>query len=131
MKLGSYVFHVNKVIYNLLHENDSYASWLNGWSSLSSFFLLFSKGAVVIIQGIQNILLKTYKPLNLNYRGLSREMEFHADAVAASVTGSAPLISALLRIEFADQALATLLDFYSNKIQSSKKQTIFILNIFS
>lgn len=121
MKLGSYVFHVNKVIYNLLHENDSYASWLNGWSSLSSFFLLFSKGAVVIIQGIQNILLKTYKPLNLNYRGLSREMEFHADAVAASVTGSAPLISALLRIEFADQALATLLDFYSNKIQSSKK----------
>lgn len=121
MKLGSYVFHVNKVIYNLLHENDSYASWLNGWSSLSSFFLLFSKGAVVIIQGIQNILLKTYKPLNLNYRGLSREMEFHADAVAARVTGSAPLISALLRIEFADQALATLLDFYSNKIQSSKK----------
>lgn len=121
MKLGSYVFHVNKVIYNLLHENDSYASWLNGWSSLSSFFLLFSKGAVVIIQGIQNILMKTYKPLNLNYRGLSREMEFHADAVAASVTGSAPLISALLRIEFADQALATLLDFYSNKIPSSKK----------
>ena len=121
MKLGSYVFHVNKVIYNLLHENDSYASWLNGWSSLSSFFLLFSKGAVVIIQGIQNILMKTYKPLNLNYRGLSREMEFHADAVAASVTGSAPLISALLRIEFADQALATLLDFYSNKIPRSKK----------
>lgn len=121
MKLGSYVFHVNKVIYNLLHENDNYASWLNGWSSLSSFFLLFSKGAVVIIQGIQNILIKTYKPLNLNYRGLSREMEFHADAVAASVTGSAPLISALLRIEFADQALATLLDFYSNKIPSSKK----------
>ncbi|WP_082461467.1 M48 family metalloprotease [Pedobacter sp. PACM 27299] len=121
MKLGSYVFNVNKVIYNLLHENDSYASWLNGWSSLSSFFLLFSKGAVVIIQGIQNILMKTYKPLNLNYRGLSREMEFHADAVAASVTGSVPLISALLRIEFADQALATLLDFYSNKIPSSKK----------
>lgn len=123
MKLGSYVFHVNKVIYNLLHENDRYEAWLNGWSSLSSYFLIFSKGAVMVIQGIQNILIKTYKPLNLNYLGLSREMEFHADAVATSVTGSAPLSSALLRLEFADQALSTLLDFYSNKISSSQKAT--------
>ena len=121
MKLGSYVYHVNKVIYNMLHENENYEAWLNGWSNLSSYFLLFSKGAVMIIQGIQNILIKTYKPLNLNYLGLSREMEFHADAVATSVTGSAPFTSALLRIEFANQALSTLLDFYSNKISSSQK----------
>src|SRR5690606_24886119 len=39
--------------------------------------------------------------INVRYMSLSREMEFHADAVAASVSGSRSLVSALRRIEFA------------------------------
>ncbi|MBK8952331.1 MAG: hypothetical protein IPM85_08695 [Chitinophagaceae bacterium] len=42
-----------------------------------------------------------YALINKKYMSLSREMEFHADAVAASVSGSKPLGSALRRIEIA------------------------------
>jgi Zn-dependent protease with chaperone function len=43
-----------------------------------------------------------YGVINKNYMSLSREMEFHADAVAASVSGSENLITALKKLEISD-----------------------------
>ncbi|MHA4895907.1 M48 family metalloprotease [Pedobacter sp. PWIIR3] len=134
MKVGSYVYNVNKVIYNMLYDNDGYSSMLNRWSSASSYFIIFSKGALLVVQGIQYVLMKVYRVLNLNYMALSREMEFHADAVAASVTGSAPLANSLLRMGLASQSLSTVLDYYGGKITDLQKtnnfypQQYFILN---
>ena len=125
MKVGSYVYNMNKVIYNILYDNENYNSLLDRWSNTSSYFLLFSKGAVLVIRGIQYVLVKVYRILNLNYLALSREMEFHADAVAASVTGSDPLISSLLRLELADQSLSAVFDYYNGKIAVSQKTANF------
>jgi Zn-dependent protease with chaperone function len=121
MKVGSYVYNVNKVIYNMLYENEGYGSLLNGWSNVSNYFALFARGAIMVIQGIQYILTKVYTVLNLNYMALSREMEFHADAVAASVAGSQPLANSLLRLELADQSLNIVFNYYDNKIAESQK----------
>src|SRR5690606_17844105 len=33
MKLGSYVYNVNQVIYNLLYDNDGYSSALQKWAN--------------------------------------------------------------------------------------------------
>lgn len=134
MKVGSYVYNVNKVIYNMLYDNDNYSALLDHWSNISSYFIFFSKGAILVIRGIQYVLIKVYKILNLNYMALSREMEFHADAVAASVTGSAPLCNSLLRLELANQSLSVIFDYYNGKISASQKtknfypQQYFVLN---
>nr|WP_121272454.1 M48 family metallopeptidase [Pedobacter schmidteae] len=134
MKVGGYVYHVNKVIYNMLYDNDSYSNLLNRWSNMSSYFSLFSGGAIWVIGGIQQVLYKVYNRLNLSYMALSREMEFHADAVAASVAGSQPLISSLLRLGIADQSLSTVFDYYNSKIETSQRtnniypQHFFVLN---
>jgi hypothetical protein len=48
--------------------------------------------------------------VNQSYLSLSRQMEFHADLVAASLYGSNNINSALKRSEFADGCLATTLD---------------------
>ncbi|HEY9262354.1 M48 family metalloprotease [Chitinophaga sp.] len=119
MKLGSYVYNVNQVIYNMLYDNASYQQNASSIASVGSIIALFVNIAIVIVQGIQWILKENYKLINLTYMGLSREMEFHADAVAASVTGPEPLISSLLRMQLSDQALNMVLGFYDHRYQQS------------
>ena len=99
MKLGSFVYNVNKIIYNLLFENNSYSKFLNSWAQAGNIFAFFASITARIANGIQAVLRRMYAFINKNYMRLSREMEFHADAVAASVSGSQNLVSALRRVE--------------------------------
>ncbi|MBI5856170.1 MAG: M48 family metalloprotease [Sphingobacteriales bacterium] len=101
MKLGIFVYNVNKVIYNMLFDNKSYASFLHNWAKLDGVFAFFANITAKIAQSIQWILRQMYGLINKKYMGLSRQMEFHADAVAASVSGSKSLCTALRRIEMA------------------------------
>jgi len=121
MKVGSYVYNVNKVIYNMLYDNDSYHSLAMRWAELNSYLAIFVGLAFRIITGIQWVLKKVYETINLSYMSLSREMEFHADEVAANVAGSRPLITALLRMELADHSYNMVLDYYNDKISESVK----------
>jgi Zn-dependent protease with chaperone function len=102
MKLGSFVYHVNKAIYNMLYENKGFSNFISKWGSLHIAIWIFVWLTIQLVQGIQFILQKMYGFINKNYMGLSREMEFHADAVAASVSGSNNLITALRKIEVSD-----------------------------
>jgi Zn-dependent protease with chaperone function len=124
MKLGSFVYNVNKVIYNMLYENKGYSNFLGGWAGISDVFALFANITVKIAQGIQWILRQVYKLINKNYMSLSRQMEFHADAVAASVSGSNSLVTALRRVELANAGYSIALQkcddlFKEKKISSN------------
>ncbi len=121
MKIGSYVYNLNQIIYNLLYDNQSYNSIITGWARTSGYFALFTKVVVELVEGIRILLRKLYKIINLSYLDLSREMEFHADEVAASVAGSASLANALMRLDFADVAYNKVLDFYDLKISENIK----------
>jgi Zn-dependent protease with chaperone function len=121
MKVGSYVYNVNQVIHNLLFDNEGYSNLISRWASVSGYIAFFVNLAVRIISGIQWVLRKVYEVVNLNYLALSREMEFHADEVAAHVAGSTPLITSLLRMDLADQSFQTVIDFYNRKIAESVK----------
>jgi Zn-dependent protease with chaperone function len=113
MKLGSYIYNVNQIIYNLLYDNEGYGKMLEKWANVSGYFAFFAGITVKIVQGIQWILQKMYAVVNKSYMSLSRQMEFHADSVAASVSGSLPLISSLRRLEVADTCYNTLFDHYN------------------
>ncbi|RZK79088.1 MAG: peptidase M48, partial [Pedobacter sp.] len=115
MKVGSYVYNVNKVIYNMLYDNEGYSTIVEKWGNMSSYFVLFARGAIFVVQGIQLVLIEVHKVLNINYMALSREMEFHADEVAASVAGSAPLANSLLRLDLANSTLSGVFDYYNGK----------------
>lgn len=114
MRTGSYVYYVNQVIYNMLYDNTSYGAMLQKFADASAYFLIFVTIATQIINGIQAILQKLYEVVNKNYLGLSREMEFEADAIAASVTGYEPLCTSLLRLSLADHAWNLLLSVYNS-----------------
>jgi Zn-dependent protease with chaperone function len=121
MKLGSYVYNVNRVIYNLLYDNEGYGKALEGWANVSDYFAIFASITGAIVRGIQWILRGVYEFINKRYMSLSRQMEFHADAVAAYVSGSDHLITSLRRIEVADACYNRLMQFYNDVIKDHLK----------
>jgi Zn-dependent protease with chaperone function len=102
MKLGSFVYNVNKALFNMLYENKDFSRLLEKWGSVHIAVGIFVWITAQIVNGIQKILQLMYGFINKSYMALSREMEFHADAVAASVSGSGNCITALRKIEVSD-----------------------------
>jgi len=121
MKVGSYVYNVNQVIFNMIYENESFDNMIQKWANISGYFSLFVALAVNIIKGIQWILRKMYDFVNVSYMALSREMEFHADEVAANVAGYLPLKESLLRMDLAQHSYNDVLNFYGNRITDNLK----------
>jgi Zn-dependent protease with chaperone function len=121
MKVGSYVFNVNQVIFNMLYDNESFDNMIQKWANISGYFSIFVSIAVKIIQGIQWVLRKMYEFVNVSYMALSREMEFHADEIAANVAGYLPLKESLLRMDLADHSYRDVLGYYDGKIPDNIK----------
>jgi Zn-dependent protease with chaperone function len=119
MKVGSYVYHVNQVIYNMLYDNESYNNLIASWAKVHNYLVFFVNVAIKIVEGIQSILKYMYTVVNKSYLELSREMEFHADAVAANVTGCTPMKNALLRMDLADKSYNDVIAFYNSKYEES------------
>jgi Zn-dependent protease with chaperone function len=119
MKVGSYVYNLNQIIFNLLYENDGYNKMAASWAESSGFFQIFVIIALKITDGIKYILKVMYNILNKSYMALSREMEFHADEIAANITGYEPLQNSLLRTGLANHSLNSVFNYYSGKIDEN------------
>ncbi len=104
MKLGSYVYTVNNVIYNLVYDYDRWDRTLEGMANTGGVFGIFALITFKLAELVRFVLRKFYNLINIPYMSLSREMEFHADHIAANVAGKSNMISALRRIEFCDLA---------------------------
>lgn len=137
MKVGSYVYNVNQIIFNLVNEDESYRNTVQGWANASGYFALFAELAIKITQAIQWILRKMYAFVNIRHMALSREMEFHADEVAANIAGSIALEESLLRLDFAGNSYSSVIDFYNGKIEESQtskniyKEQNFVMNFLA
>ena len=137
MKVGSYVYNVNQIIFNLVNEDESYRNTVLGWANASGYFAIFAELAIKITQAIQWILRKMYSFVNIRHMALSREMEFHADEVAANIAGSVTLEESLLRLDLASNSYSSVIDFYNSKIEESKtskniyKEQNFVMNFLA
>jgi len=121
MRFSSYVYHFNQIIYKMVADNAEYNASLEKWAGFSGYFALFARLNVGLIRAVQSIMSAFYKVLNKGYMGLARQMEFHADAVAASVAGSAPLITNLYRMELAKASYDHLLAYYNGLVKENIK----------
>lgn len=121
MRAGSYVYHANKVLYNMLYENTGYVNALQGWANIHNIFAFCANITIKIVQSIQWILQQAYKVVNKQYMSLSRQMEFHADAMSAKVAGSNNAIHALRRIEFGDVCYHAVIERYNQWLPENLK----------
>lgn len=103
-RLGSYVYRFNKMIHNLLYDNDGWENTLGSLGSANSALGIFGKITVEMAKLTVKFLTLLYNLISKNYMALSREMEFHADSVAVSVSGNKAIINALYRVDFAQEA---------------------------
>lgn len=127
MKAGSFVYQSNKMIYNMLFENKSYAEIIDRWASIHSIFAIGARITIFIVQMIQYLLQQVYRIVNKAYMALSREMEFNADAMAAKVAGGNNIISALRRVEMASICYDGVITEYNEQLEEGYVGT----NVFS
>jgi len=127
MKLGSFVYNVNRVIYNMLYDNEGYGKSLQRFANMSSYFSIFARMTVNLVEGVQDVLKKMYAVVNKRYMALSREMEFHADAVSASVSGSEAGIRALRKTGLSDMCYNSVL----HKCDEWIKENKYAFNIYN
>ncbi len=137
MRVGSYVYNVNQVIFNLIYEDENYDNLVHSLANTQGYISIFGVMAINITRGIKWLLRKLYVVVNKSYMGLSREMEFHADEIAAFITGYEPLKSFLLRASLADHSFNSVLSFYDGKISENLisdniyKEQLFLMEYFA
>jgi len=106
MRLGRYVYVANGIIADIVFARDWLDTGLHFWCSIRDLRI---SGLGWVIRGllwvVRQLLAGAFRLINFVEAFLSREMEFHADLVAVSVTGSDSLIHALSRLEFAHESL--------------------------
>ena len=107
MRLGNYVYVANRIIVDMVYGRDFWDTALHNWKSVGDIrislpgYLLYG-----IVWILRKILELAFRLINFAEASLSREMEFHADLVAVSLTGSDVLIHGLRRLGLADACLS-------------------------
>lgn len=131
MVFGSYIHNVNKILHNILYDNEDFNTWSASLASINQVFWFFVQIAVYILRAIQWVVQKIYVVLNTSYLELSREMEFHADHIAAEVVGMEPMQASLLRTSLGDYTFNQALQFYDGKIEENiKSANLFANHLF-
>ncbi|MFK7923696.1 MAG: M48 family metalloprotease, partial [Bacteroidia bacterium] len=110
MKLGSYVYMANRIIHDMVFTRDKWDDLLA--RGMETDFRIMIPAAILsgFVWVIRQALILVYKGLNFLYASLSRQMEFNADLVAVSVTGSDAIIHGLSRLGSASMAMNTALE---------------------
>ncbi len=99
MKIGSYIISANTIIHDMIFARDKWDDTLDKWRASDIRFSAAAWAITPIIWIIRQILSLFYQFLNIMNSSLSREMEFNADKVAVSTSGSDAIISALWKLE--------------------------------
>ena len=103
---GSYLYVANRVMQDVIYSRDALDRLVDQWAAIDLRISFPAWGLKGVLWAVRGILSGMYRSLNLLHLSLSRQMEFNADNVAVSVTGSDALIHGLARLGFANEALA-------------------------
>jgi len=127
MKVGSYIMSANTIIHDMIYSRDKWDETLDNWRA-SDIRISFAAWIITpIIWVIRQLLALFYKFLNIMYSSLSLEMEFNADRVAASTSGSDAIISALWKLDHGAVNWNTSVE---HLFQAARKQK-FVKNVYS
>ncbi len=104
-KLGAYVYTAFGIINQIVDGRDFFDRFIEGWCRLDPRIAWPGYFTYGILWVLRRSLMGLRYAIFFFHRGLSRQMEFNADLVAVSVTGSDAPIHLLYRCIFADRCL--------------------------
>jgi Zn-dependent protease with chaperone function len=106
MKLGAYVYVSNRVIAELVFGRDWLDDMVGALRGVDVRIAVFAWAFTGVMWTLRKSLQGLFRAINFANSALARQMEFNADLVAVSVTGSDALIHGLARLDFAGDSLA-------------------------
>lgn len=101
MKVGSTVYVVNSILYNLVYEKDFFEEWIDDLCHSETSAWIRAWGGLTrwLTNIVRRLNVKVYRMVQRAYMGLSRQMEYDADNVSCKVVGKEAFVSALCKIE--------------------------------
>jgi len=104
MKVGSSIYVMNQILYNLTNARDSWDKLLDSWCASNigvfSFFGVMTRRFTNCIKWLNRAM---YSFVYRSYLQLSRQMEFDADNISCQYIGTASFVSAMCKIEINDR----------------------------
>lgn len=115
MAVGRWVYVAQQVAAHIVAKRDALDDFLKGLSRIDFRIAWIGWLLSLVVWSIRSLVEVVFRGVVLAQRALSREMEYQADLVAVSLTGSDALVHALHRLGAADEAWNTALRFVSSE----------------
>ena len=123
MAVGRWVYIAQQIAGHVVAKRDALDQFLARFSRVDVRIAWIAWLMRIIIWSIRSLVDLLFRVVVLAQLALSREMEFQADLVAVSVTGSDALIHALHKLGAADQSWSRAVDFANNEIREGRGVT--------
>ena len=121
MKVGSTVYVVNQVLYNLIYTEDSFERRIDKWCmSETTLWAIFGTLTRFVTNQVKHLTFYMYKFVQRGYLRLSRQMEYEADAIACQAVGSKPFVSSMCKIDYTSDR-AELYEKFLQELLNGKK----------
>lgn len=120
MLLGRYVYVAQQIAVQIINKRDIFDNFLAGISSIDIRISWIGWILSILVWAVRSLIETCFSIVIIAQRALSREMEFQADLVAVSLTGSDALIHALSKLQVADEAYDRALNAVNTKLEDKK-----------
>ncbi len=120
MLLGRYVYVAQQIAIKIVHKRDALDDFLAGLSSIDLRVAWIGWILSILVWAMRALIQTLFSVVSLAERALSKEMEFQADIVAVSLTGSDALIQGLHKLRAADEAFGASLDEVDRQLKKGK-----------
>ncbi|MEH6418354.1 M48 family metallopeptidase [Pseudomonas sp. CGJS7] len=124
MAVGRWVYIAQQIAAHIIAKRDAFDDFLSGLSRFDLRVAWIGWLLSLVVWSIRSLVEIVFRVVILAQRALSREMEYQADLVAASLTGSDALVHALHRLGAADDAWDRTLSFANREYATSGRYWI-------
>lgn len=121
MLVGRWVYIAQQIIGHMVNTYDWLDKAVRLLSRIDIRIAWLGWIMALVIWSIRSIVDTLFTIIIIAERALSREMEFNADLVAVSVSGSDALVHALFKLQAADQAWHTAIDVVQTNLKQSRQ----------
>lgn len=116
MAIGSWVYIAQQIATHIVAKRDALDKLLQALSRTDIRIAWFGWLLSLVVWSIRSLMDTLLRLVILAQRSLSRQMEFQADLVAVSLTGSDELVHALHKLHAADDAWGRSINFATSEI---------------
>jgi Zn-dependent protease with chaperone function len=120
MAIGSWVYIAHQIAAHIISKRDAFDRTLQMLSHTDIRIAWVGWVMSLVVWSIRSLMDSMLHLVLLAQRALSRQMEFQADLVAVSLTGSNELVHALHKLQAADEAWGRTLGFTKSEIRAMR-----------